>query len=216
MVGWDGAAFGGEIGGERVVGQGAEAGDDTLGVELGSGEGGVGVRIAEEGIDGSGAEGVVAAGNDLVEIHEADVLCGGDLLGPAAIGGAVADDVAIEPELAGDERAEDGSGALGAGVGDVFAQVPAEGVDGFVGVGDRVLDVEGLVANAGEAAATGLRAGSCSGRWCRRGLAGKQAWSGTGGTPGRLTPPSLWPNWMRTKSPGLMSSRVESQCPCEM
>src|ERR1035437_5771086 len=107
-VGLDGFAFGGEIFVEGVMGQGAEAGGDALGVELGSGHGGVGVRIAEEGIDGGLAEGVVAAGDDLVEVDKADVFGCGDLLGPAAIGGGVADNVAVQPKLARDKRAEDG------------------------------------------------------------------------------------------------------------
>jgi len=171
-VGFDGAAFGGEVGGEGVVREGAEAGDDAFGVELGAGEGGVGVGIAEEGFDGGLAEGVVAAGDDLVEVDEAGVLGGGYLLGPAAVGAGVADDVAVEPELARDERAEDGGCALGAGVGDVLAHVPAEGVDGFVGAGAGIFDVESFFADAGKAAAAGLRTWRGSGRG--------RGWGGTG------------------------------------
>ena len=103
------------------MGQGSEAGDDALGVEDGSGHGGVGVGVAEERVDGGGAEGVVAAGDDLVEVDEADVLLVGDLLRPASIGGGRADDVVAVPDLAGDERAKDGGGALGLYVGDLLA-----------------------------------------------------------------------------------------------
>src|ERR1035441_5440935 len=74
FVGFDGAAFVGEIFCEWVVGKGAQAGDDTFGVEDGSCHGGVGVGIAEEGIDCGLAKGVVAAGEDLVEVDEAYVL----------------------------------------------------------------------------------------------------------------------------------------------
>ena len=85
----------------------------------------------KSGSTAAGAEGVVAAGDDLVEVDEADVLLLGDLLGPAAIGIGLADDVAVQPDFAGDERADDGRGALGLDVGDVFAEIPAVGVDGF-------------------------------------------------------------------------------------
>jgi hypothetical protein len=53
FVGLDGEAGGGEVGAEGVVGEGAEAGDDALGVEdWAPAQGGVGVGVAEEGVDG--------------------------------------------------------------------------------------------------------------------------------------------------------------------
>src|SRR6266702_1735197 len=99
----------------------------------------MGVGIAEERVDGGGAEGVVAAGDDLVEVDEAYVFGVGYLMGPAAVGGGVWDDVSVEPEFTGNERTKDGSGAFGAGVRDVFAHVPAEGVDRLVDVSAGIL-----------------------------------------------------------------------------
>jgi hypothetical protein len=153
FVGSYGAAFVGEVFCEGIVGKGAEAGDDAFGVEDCAGHGGVGVGVAEERFDCGLAEGVVAAGDDFVEVDEADVLGCSDLLGPAAVGVGLAADFAVDPDFAGDERAEDGRGAFGLGVGDVFAHVPAEGVDGVGGIGEGIGDVERLFADAGEAAA---------------------------------------------------------------
>jgi len=166
FVGWDGAAFIGEIFGEGVAWEGAEAGDYRFGVEDGSGHGGVGVGVAEEWVDGGGAEGVVAAGDDFVEVDEADVLGGGDLLSPELVGVGLAADVVVDPDFTGDERAEDGGGAFGADVGDVLAQVPAVSVYGFDLAGAGVSDVEGLFANAWEAPAD---VGPAWGAWGCRG-----------------------------------------------
>ena len=146
----------------------------------------MGVGIAEERVDGGGAEGVVAAGDDLVEVDETYVFGSGYLLGPAAVGGGVSDDVTVEPEFTGNERTEDGSGAFGAGVGDVFTQVPAEGVDGLVGVSAGILHVQGFLADAGEAASAGGHACRRSGwrRW--RSGAGQETLIGDGRGAGKV------------------------------
>ena len=131
FVGLDFFASGGEVLGDGVAGQGAESGDDALGVEDGAGHVGVGVGVAEEGFDGSFAELVVFAGDDLVEVDEGDMLLLGGSLGPSAEGAGLANGLAVLPDLAGDEGAEDRGGSLGFDVGGVLAHVPAEGVDGF-------------------------------------------------------------------------------------
>ena len=165
FVGPNGFAFGGQIFVEWVVREGAKAGDYGFGVEDGSGLGGVGVRVTEERVDGGRAEGVVAAGDDLVEVDERDMLFFGDGLGPAAVSVGVAANTAVNPDFARDERAEDGRGALGADVGNIFAQIPAEGVDGFGLVGDGTFDFEGLVSDAGQASSA-VRAADAD-RWRR-------------------------------------------------
>ena len=145
----------------------------------------MGVGIAEEGVDGGGAEGVVAAGDDFVEVDEADVLLLGDLLGPAAVSVGAAVDFIADPDLARDERAEDGGGSFGADVGDVLAEIPAVGVDGFDLVGDGVFYVVGFFADAGEAATSVGAAGTGSGG--RSGLrrAGREALVGDGRCSGK-------------------------------
>jgi hypothetical protein len=182
--GLDGTAFGGEVFVEWVVREGAEAGDDGFGVEDGAGHGRVGVRVAEERVDGGFAESVIAAGDDLIEVDEGDVLFFGDGLGPAAVGLGIAADVALDPDFARDKRAEDGRGAFSADVLDVLAEVPAEGVDEFGLVRVRVLYLEGLVAGAGQAAAdVGAMSAGVGGRG---GGAGKQALVGYGFRAGEI------------------------------
>jgi len=148
--------------------EGAKAGDDRFSIEDGTGPGGVGVRVAEERIDGSFAEGVVATGDDLVEIDERDVLLFSDGLGPAAVGFRVAANVAVDPDFARHERAKDGRGAFGADIGDVLAQVPAEGVYEFGFVSELVFYFECLVASAGQATAGVGAAGHAGARSWRR------------------------------------------------
>jgi hypothetical protein len=46
-IGWNGVPFGREIRAKWVMRQGAQTGDDALSVKLGSGERGVGMRVAE-------------------------------------------------------------------------------------------------------------------------------------------------------------------------
>ena len=69
--------------GRGVGREGFEAGYDGGGVELGFGAAGVGVGVGEEGLYGGFAEGVVLAGDDLVQVDEGDVLRIGDGVGPA-------------------------------------------------------------------------------------------------------------------------------------
>jgi hypothetical protein len=186
LVSSDGLPFGGEVFVEGIVRQGFEAGDDALCVQDGSGHRGVSMGIAEEGFDGGLAEGVVAAGDDLVEVDKADVFSFGDGLSPAAVGGGTAVDFAIRPDLAGDERAEDRSSALGLCIRDVLAHVPAEGVDGIGGSGSGVGDVEGLFANARQAAPPVGTTGSRSGTWCWRRGAGNEPLIRDGSGAGHL------------------------------
>lgn len=90
------------------------------------------VRVGEERLDGGLAKRVVLAGGDLGKVDEGDVLLLRDLTGPSTAAGGVADDLAVFPRLARDGRAADGDGTPGLRFGDVFAQIPAVGVDGLV------------------------------------------------------------------------------------
>jgi hypothetical protein len=146
-----------------VAREGAESCDDALGVELRAGECGVGVRVAEERVDGGFTHSVIAAGDDLVEVDEGDVLVLRHGVSPATVGVGVAADAAIDPDLAGNERAEDGRCAFGADVLDILSQVPAEGVDELGLMGELVLDFEGLITGAGKAAAGVGAARRCTG-----------------------------------------------------
>ena len=75
----------------------AEAGDNGFGVEDGASPVGMRVRVAEESIDGLGAESIITAGDDFIQVYEANVLLLGHFPCPAAVGGRVAADVAINP-----------------------------------------------------------------------------------------------------------------------
>jgi hypothetical protein len=168
LVGSNGLPPGGEVLVQGMAGQSPEPGDDAFGIQDSSSQGGMGMGIAEEGFDGGLAESIIAAGDDLVEVNEADVLGLGDGLSPAAIGGGAAVDLAISPDLARDERAEDRGSALGLGIRDVLTHVPAEGMDGIGGSGPGVGDVKSLFADAGQAAPPVRTTRSGSGRWYGR------------------------------------------------
>ncbi len=117
------------------------------------------------------AEGVVAVGEDAVEIEERDALLDGDGLRPAGVGVGALADVAGLPVAMGDGRAEDGGGAVGDGVHDELAEVPAVGVDDAVrsvpSVGDRGKAARGVVRR--EAAAAGWSGVEVGARWARPG-----------------------------------------------
>ena len=83
--------------------EGADASDDGFRVEDGSGPVGVGVWVTEQRIYRGGAERVVAAGDDFVEIHEGYVLFFGDGLSPSAVRVGVATDVTVDPDFARDK-----------------------------------------------------------------------------------------------------------------
>jgi len=144
-----------QICGERGVGV-AEGDGYGLGVEFGPLGAGVGVVDGEEegGLFGTG--GFEAVGFDGGHVHVGYVLGGGELLEVGVVA-HVALDVRLAvgaglPDVADGEREQDGCGAFGARVGDVFADVPAIGVDGF-GAAAGEGDVSGFVAEAVEGAA---------------------------------------------------------------
>src|SRR5437868_130965 len=87
--------------------------------------------VGEEGLGLLLAEGIVALGDEFVEVEKRDVLVFGDIAGPVGVGVFGADDLAILPLVAGDEGAEDGGGVSGADIGDEVAEVPAVSVDGL-------------------------------------------------------------------------------------
>lgn len=132
-----------------------------MGVEVGPGGTGVGVVDGEVGGGGLRPKGFEAVSGDCGHVDQGYVFRGGDL-GFKVAKAHVALDVwfavwSVFPDVADGEGKEDGGGTLGAGLGDVFAEVPSVGVDGFeVTVGEG--DVLGLFADAFEGTA-GLRGG---------------------------------------------------------
>ncbi len=109
----------------------------------------MGVGVAEEGLDCGRPKRVVTAGNDLVQVDEADVFLLGNLPRPSAVAVGVADDLTVLPGLARDRRTDDGDCAFGPGVLDVLAQIPAVGVDRLVNLEDGVIDLFGLPTGRG-------------------------------------------------------------------
>ena len=107
----------------------------------------MGVRVAEERLDRRGTQRIIAARDDLIQVEHRNVLASSDLARPAGIGVGVADDLAVLPDLARNQRAEDGFGAARADVLDVAGEVPAEGMDRLVAMQERILNLDGLVAD---------------------------------------------------------------------
>ena len=111
----------------------------------------MGVRVGEHRLDGRGSHLVVLAGDVLVQVHEQRVRGVGGLAGPVNV--RLAADAVALPDFARDEGEDDGGGAVLAGLVDDLAQIPAVGVDGFVLMGDGVVDVTRVFAVAGKGAA---------------------------------------------------------------
>src|SRR5665213_1814412 len=134
----------------------AQGDGHRLGVEFSTFGAGVGVVLGEEerGLFLPGGLEAICLYSGHVDIG--DVLFGGQLfqLGVVAhvaldLGFAVG---AVLPDIADGQREQDGRRLFRAGVGDVFTDIPAVGVDGFgVAVGEG--DVFGLVAQTLEGAA---------------------------------------------------------------
>ena len=128
---------------------------DDVGDEIRAGVAGVGVvGSAEDGIDLSFAEGVETVGEDLVERNELGVGLLRGQLGPVGVGfGVGSNDALAVADVAGDERADDGRGSLGLGGLAVVAEIPSEGVNGFLFSGGFDGAVFGFIAVALDAGA---------------------------------------------------------------
>ncbi len=154
-----------EEGGEGAIFQVADSGDDARGVQISAV--GVGVGVVELGeeflLDVIGHDAGVFGHDEGVEGDEEAVGLFGDgfgvgdvavLFGLARIDGSFG--------TARDGGADDGGHAFGFGIGDVFAHVPAVGVDGFffavVGA-EGEGDIFGFFADAADGAAFAVVAG---------------------------------------------------------
>src|SRR5262249_58955916 len=107
--------------------------------------------IGEEQIDLIRPQRLVAASDDLVEVDESDLSGLRHLLGPARV--LIAGDSSLFPDLSRDWRTDDWRRAVGSGVGDVFAQVPAVAMNDLVFFGEQVVDLFGLFAHTFDRAA---------------------------------------------------------------
>jgi len=108
---------------------------DGFGVEFSAFGAGMGVVLGEEGSGCGGAEPVVGIGFEGAHVDELDVLLFRDLLNEGGVA-EVALDVRLAvragcPDIADGEGEEGGCRAFRFGVVDVFAEIPAVGVNGF-------------------------------------------------------------------------------------
>jgi len=162
--GGDGFAFFGKIIGNRIILKRLEGRDDDFGVNDGAIPAGVdgfgtGVAALGGGFSGGGdvqevhfvfANFLVFAGEQFIEINEADVFGVSDLAGEDSKVGVTINVLATGvPAFAGDEGTNDGGGALGAGGGDHLVHIPTIGMDDF-GLAGAIGDCLGFVADAAE------------------------------------------------------------------
>ena len=149
-----------EIAGQGAILELADAGDDRGGVELGAFERGVGViGRAEERFYFGLAHFVQFIRGDFIEIDERRAALLSGFGGPFAVIGGGAQDLAVFPHVARDLGEDDRRGALGLGVGDDLAQIPAVSVNDFLLAGGFPYNFLGFLAVAldrGSRARTGI------------------------------------------------------------
>ena len=101
------------------------------GVEFRAGASGMDAPVREQVRHGAFTHRIIALGNQLMQIEQADSLSFRNLPRPIGVAIEWAGDLAVLPDVARDERTDDRRRAFGTSLGNVLAQVPPIGVDGF-------------------------------------------------------------------------------------